>query len=41
MNVRCDAAIALKMDGAEEVQRRVRKKSLYQWDSSDMSHTLD
>ena len=30
---RCNS---LKLDGAEEVQRHVRKKSLYQWDSSDM-----
>ena len=35
MSVRCDAD-SLKLDGAEEVQRRVRKKSLYQWDLSDM-----
>jgi len=40
MSVRCDAD-SLKLYGAEEVQRRVRKKSLYQWDLSDMSHMRD
>lgn len=30
----------LKLDGAEML-RRVRKKSLYLGDSSDMNHTLD
>jgi hypothetical protein len=30
-----------KLDGAMEVQRNVRKKSLYLRDSSDMNHTPD
>jgi hypothetical protein len=33
---RCNS---LKLDGAEEVQRHVRKKSLYLWDSSDMNRS--
>jgi hypothetical protein len=33
---RCNS---LKFDGAMEVQRHVRKKSLYLRDSSDMNHT--
>ena len=35
---RCNS---LKLDGAEEVQRRVRQKSLYLRDSSDMNHAPD
>jgi hypothetical protein len=35
---RCNS---LKLDAAEEVQRRVRQKSLYLRDSSDMNHTPD
>jgi hypothetical protein len=41
MSVRCKATIALKLDDAEEVQRRVRQKSLSLRDSSDMDHTPD
>jgi hypothetical protein len=31
----------LELDGAEQVQRRVRQKSLYLRDSSDMNHMPD
>ena len=33
---RCNS---LNLDGAMEVQRHVRKKSLYLWDSSDMNRS--